>query len=73
MGNILGDYSKMANYTAKYIEIKSGYMGQLVEWPEVVTEGRDLEHCRVMLRDGPSEMVLAHQELGREIPPTTRS
>ncbi len=35
----------MINYTAKYTRIGSGCMGQLVEWPEVITEGRDLEEC----------------------------
>jgi predicted RNase H-like HicB family nuclease len=59
----------MINYTAKYTKIESGYMGQLVEWPEVVTEGRDLEECRAMLRDALQEMVLAYQQLGKEIPP----
>jgi len=29
------------SYTAKYTEISSGYMGQLVEWPEVITEGKN--------------------------------
>lgn len=58
----------MVNYTAKYTKISSGYMGQLVEWPEVVTEGKDLEDCRVMLRDALNEMVLAYQQLGKEIP-----
>ena len=48
------------NYTAHYIKIDSGYMGQLVEWPEVVTEGEDLEVCRLMLRDALQEMVLAY-------------
>ena len=43
-------------------------MGQLVEWPEVVTEGRDLEECRTMLRDALNEMVLAYEQLGKEIP-----
>ena len=43
-------------------------MGQLVEWPEVVTEGRDLEDCRAMLRDALNEMVLAYQQMGKEIP-----
>ena len=33
------------NYTAKYTKIQSGYMGQLVEWPEVVTEGKSFEEC----------------------------
>ena len=58
----------MVNFTAKYTKISSGYMGQLVEWPEVVTEGRDLEECRSMLRDALNEMVLAYQQLGKEIP-----
>lgn len=56
------------SYTAKYTKIDSGYMGQLVEWPEVVTEGSDIEECRSMLRDALQEMVLAYQELEREIP-----
>jgi predicted RNase H-like HicB family nuclease len=58
----------MINYTAKYTKIDSGYMGQLVEWPEVVTEGKDLEECRAMLRDALNEMMLAYKELGKEIP-----
>ncbi len=58
----------MINYTAKYTKIASGYMGQLVEWPEVVTEGKDLEDCRSMLRDALNEMVFAYNELGKEIP-----
>ncbi len=58
----------MVNFTAKYTKISSGYMGQLVEWPEVVTEGRDLEECRSMLRDALNEMVIAYQQLGKEIP-----
>jgi len=43
-------------------------MGQLVEWPEVVTEGKDLEECRAMLRDALNEMLLADQQTGKEIP-----
>ncbi len=58
----------MINYTAKYMKIASGYMGQLVEWPEVVTEGKDLEDCRSMLRDALNEMILAYNELGKEMP-----
>jgi predicted RNase H-like HicB family nuclease len=56
----------MINYTAKYTKIASGYMGQLVEWPEVVTEGANLEDCRTMLRDALKEMLLAYKELGKE-------
>jgi len=55
-------------YTAKYIKIESGYMGQLVEWPEVVTEGKTLEECRQMLQDALHEMVLAYREQKKEIP-----
>ena len=58
----------MTNYTAKYTKIASGYMGQLVKWPEVVTEGKDLEDCRAMLRDALNEMILAYKELGKEVP-----
>lgn len=56
------------SYTAKYTKISTGYMGQLIEWPEVVTEGADLEECRVMLRDAAREMVLAYQQQNKEIP-----
>jgi predicted RNase H-like HicB family nuclease len=58
----------MINYTAKYTKIASGYMGQLIEWSEVVTEGKDLEDCRAMLRDALNEMILAYKELGKEVP-----
>ena len=58
----------MTNYTAKYTKIESGYMGQLVEWPEVVTEGKDLEDCLAMLRDALNEMISAYKELGKEVP-----
>lgn len=56
------------SYTAKYTKIGTGYMGQLVEWPEVVTEGRTIEECREVLKDALHQMVLAYQEQGKEIP-----
>jgi predicted RNase H-like HicB family nuclease len=58
----------MKSYTAKYSKISSGYMGQLVEWPEVITEGKTIEECREMLRDALKEMILAYRQQGREIP-----
>ena len=58
----------LQNYTAKYTKIPSGYMGQLIEWPEVVTEGKDIEECRIMLRDALNEMVLAYMEQRKELP-----
>lgn len=36
----------MVSFTAKYTKIDSGYMGQLIEWPEVVTEGADTPRTR---------------------------
>jgi predicted RNase H-like HicB family nuclease len=56
-------------YTAKYTKIKSGHMGQLVEWPEVVTEGKTLEECRAMLQDALQKMVRAYRQQKKEIPP----
>ena len=57
-----------STYTAKYIKIKSGYMGQLVEWPEIITEVRNLEECREELKDVSQEMILAYRQQGKEIP-----
>ena len=57
----------LSHYTAKYTKIDSGYMGQLVEWPEVVTEGKTLEECRELLKDALREMILAYRQQGREI------
>ena len=34
--------NNIQTYTAKYTRISRGYMGQLVEWPEVITEGHNL-------------------------------
>lgn len=59
----------LRNYTAKYMKIDSGYMGQLVEWPEVITEGATLEECRDMLKDALREMILAYRQQQKEIPP----
>ena len=58
----------LKNYTAKYTKIQSGYMGQLVEWPEVVTEGKTFEDCRRSLRGALHEMILAYQQTGQELP-----
>jgi predicted RNase H-like HicB family nuclease len=57
------------SYTAKYTKTSSGYMGQLVEWPEIITEGKTIEACREMLRDALKEMILAYKQQEREIPP----
>ena len=48
-------------YTAKYTKISKGYMGQLIEWPEVVTECDSLEEGREMLEDELNEMIGAYK------------
>ncbi len=58
----------LQTFTAKYLKIPAGYMGQLVEWPEVITEGKTLEECRELLQDALRKMILAYQQQGREIP-----
>lgn len=59
----------LSTYTARYIRIDKGYMGQLIEWPEVVTEGKTLEVCREMLKDALNEMIKAYRKQKKEIPP----
>jgi predicted RNase H-like HicB family nuclease len=56
------------NFTARYTKIHSGYLGQLIEWPEVVTEGKDLEDCRALLHDALQEMILAYRQQDKEFP-----
>ena len=58
----------LKTYTAKYTKISAGYMGQLVEWPEVITEGKNLDECRQLLQDALQEMILAYREQHKEIP-----
>jgi predicted RNase H-like HicB family nuclease len=56
------------NYTARYAKIESGYMGQLVDWPDVISEGPTLDECRTSLRDALREMIEACRQVGREVP-----
>jgi predicted RNase H-like HicB family nuclease len=58
----------LRTYTAKYTRIPSGYMGQLIEWPEVITEGKDLDDCRELLQDALREMMAAYRQQKKEIP-----
>ena len=57
-----------SSLTARYVKTSSGYMGQLLEWPEVITEGVDIEDCRKSLEDAVREMVLAYRQQNKEIP-----
>ena len=60
----------MLAYTACYTKLSSGsgYMGQLLEWPEIITEGATLEECRAMLLDALREMTIVYKEDGLPIP-----
>ena len=58
----------MLSYTAKCTTTDDGYMGQIIEWPEVVSEGKDVEEGRFMLKDALQEMVLAYRQQQRELP-----
>jgi predicted RNase H-like HicB family nuclease len=55
-------------YTAKYTAIASGYMGQLLEWPEVITEGKNLDECRQLLQDALQEMIATYRQQRKKIP-----
>ena len=55
-------------YTAQFERIPSGYLGQLKEWPAVITEGATLEECRLMLEDAAREMAVAYRENGLSLP-----
>ena len=55
-------------FTACYTKREHGYMGQLLEWPNVLTTGKDLAECEYMLKDAAHEMALAYYEDGDEIP-----
>ncbi len=57
-----------STFTAKYTKIEAGYMGQLIEWPEVVTEGKNVEECREMIEDALHEMIQAYRQQNRELP-----
>lgn len=56
------------SYTATYTRLPAGCMGQRMEWPEVVTEGDDLDACKAILRDALQEMISAYRDLGLESP-----
>jgi predicted RNase H-like HicB family nuclease len=43
-------------------------MGQLLEWPEVISEGSTIEECRLMVRDAAFEMAQVYKEDGIPIP-----
>lgn len=56
-------------FTACYTKLEDDYiMGQLLEWPNVLTSGKDMKNCQEMLKDAAREMMLAYKDEGMKIP-----
>jgi len=58
----------MSSYTICYTKTESGYTGQLLEWPEVISEGATIEECRSMVEDAAREMAAVYEEDGIPVP-----
>jgi predicted RNase H-like HicB family nuclease len=52
----------LTTFTISYTKISSGYMGQMIEWPEVISEGETLELCRQSVQDALQEMITAYRQ-----------
>ena len=57
----------LKNFTTLYMKLEHGYMGKILEWPGVITEGNDLEDCEEMLTDAAHEMMLGYKDEGLKI------
>lgn len=57
-------------FTACYRKLEEGfgYMGQLLEWPNVLTSGKDIEECKELLLEVAGEMADIYREDGQKIP-----
>ena len=47
----------LRNYTAKYIKISKGYMGQLIEWPEWKKMKYSAENCKATRTRNPQSCM----------------
>ncbi len=57
----------MQTYTACYTKTETGYTGQLLEWPDIISEGVSIDECREMLEDATREMIAVYREDGLPI------
>ena len=55
-------------FVATYQKVSRGYMGRVIGFPGVITEGKTLEECRASLSDALREMILACRQDGQPIP-----
>lgn len=51
-------------FTACYQKLEHGYMGRLLEWPGVITEGDNLDDCRDLLQEAANEMADMYRDGG---------
>ena len=60
-------------FTACYTKLEDGfgYMGQLLEWPNVITDGENINDCRDSLVEVAAEMADIYKEDGLKIPNNT--
>ena len=62
------DEQRTRTFMAMYQQVSRGYMGRIVGFPGVISEGRTLEECRDSLHDALHEMVLAYRDTGQALP-----
>jgi predicted RNase H-like HicB family nuclease len=59
----------MLEYHAAYYEIEDGwYLARVLDFPGVITQGKDLPAARWMLRDALREMAMWYLEEGEVLP-----
>ncbi|MBQ7561417.1 MAG: type II toxin-antitoxin system HicB family antitoxin [Synergistaceae bacterium] len=56
------------NFTACYTKLDDCYMGQLLEWTNIITDGKTIDECREMLIDAAREVALSYADEGKKIP-----
>jgi predicted RNase H-like HicB family nuclease len=55
-------------FVAVYEKVSRGYMGRVLGFPGVISEGKTLDECRESLNDALHEMLLAYADEGETIP-----
>jgi len=53
---------------AVYQKVPRGYMGRILGFPGVISEGKTLDDCRASLADALHEMACAYREQGEDLP-----
>lgn len=66
MGNSTGGQVFRDQLYCQIYEDTLRIYGQIIERPEIVTQGSDIGECGIMLRDALREMVAAYEQLGKK-------